>query len=258
MSIERFRQLTWLIVAFSFVLFYLLTIPAYSEGTIGLNYSRAVGDANWGANCDYEKDLGMASIDLEADIQSGDIYTGDAEVGLTFDVGRIGIRLYSAGLLKGYALDEIGYDNRLGADLVVPVFANTSVSVGIFGRTGNPFAPRTALGTLTDAGFTEDTFEGMALDGIELDEGISIKPESSVNAAVKAEFDISRFEVEVKGLLELAGKGDRIHQMITDISTGGNLLGNLNWRLNGNVITQVYGDHVEYEIRNHLGLEYPF
>ena len=266
MSYRNMDPLAWAILIITVIsaIVFALCNNVNAEGNVGFNYSRAIEDANWGAHGDYEKDFGAAAIDLEASLQSGDVYTGDAEAGLTFDTpigfdaGPMGVRIYSSGLLKGYTLGTIGYDNRIGADLVIPVYQNTTVSVGIFGRTGNPFAPRTALGTLTDVGFEEDVFDGLGLEGIELDEGISIKPESSVNAAVKAEFDVSRFEIEVKGLLELAGKGAKAHQINTDISTGGSLIGGLNWRLNADIITQLYGDTVEYEIRNFLGLEYPF
>ena len=250
-----YRNLTFVLVL---MLAVFVAVPAFSEGTIGFNYSQAVDDANYGIRGDYEKDFGLASIDLEGDIHSGDVHAGDLEVGVMFDVGPVGVRLHSSGLLKAYDLDSIGYDSSIGADLVVPIIENTNVSVGIFGRTGNPFAPRTALGTLTDAGFTEDIFEGLGLESVTLSEGISIKPESTLNAAVKAEFDVSRFEIEVKGLFELAGEGEKAHQINTDISTGGSLIEGISWRLSANVVAQFYKEVVAYEIRNYLGVEYPF
>lgn len=235
-----------------------VAFPAFSEGNVGFNYSRAVNDVSWGAHGDFEKGFGVAAVDIEGEIQAGDVYTGNIEAGLTFKWLNVGIRLYSNNDITGYALDTLGRRNDIGADLVIPVGGNVDVSVGIFGRNGNPFAPRTALGTLTDTGFSKETFDGLGLENITLDEGLSIEDGSSVNAAVKAEFDVSRFEIEAKGLFELTGTGEKRHQVMTEISTGGTLGGGLNWRVNANVASQFYAGIVEYETKGYAGVESPF
>ena len=236
----------------------LFTFPIFARaaGTIGFTYTQAVDDASWGIHGDYEKERhGIGKLAGEGQLQSGETYRGDVDIGFTFKLQRIGFRVYSDNKLKGYTLDGLGRTNDIGADIVVPV-KGVDVSVGIFGRNGNPFAPRTALGTLTDAGFSEETFDGLGLGEIQLAEGLSIKDGSTLNAAVKAEFDINRFEIEAKGLFEIAGEAQKVHQGIVNIGTSGHLFGNFGWSVQTEIETQVWDGTLEYEVTSLCAANY--
>ena len=225
----------------------LVALPVFATGNIGFNYSRAIDDQNWGVLGDYEHKADIFDFEVEGQLQSGDVYRGKTDLSVTLNTPLpIDLQLYSNNTLKGYTLDTLGRVNDVGAALVVPI-RSLNVSVGIFGRNGNPFAPRTALSTLTDAGFSEEDFTGLDLENIQLSEGMSIKAGSSLNSSIETEFDISRFEVEVKGLLELVGEGEKVHQLLANIATGGTLLQRFNWQISADLGVQLFGDVVEYE-----------
>ena len=238
---KRMDPLGLLILAITCIaaLTMLFTVGAYSEGNVAVNVSRVIEDTSWGVIGDYEKGI----FEIEGNLQSGDQYTGNVDVAVTlFDYFRVS----SKNTLKGYSLEGLGRVNDLGAAFVLPV-GDIDVAVGVFGRNGNPFAPRNALGTLTDAGFAETDFDGLGLADITLSEGISIKGGSSMLASLEAEVDVGRFEVELQGLLELLGEDEKVQQVHANISTDGDLGNGFTWNVAANVRLQKYGELVEYE-----------
>ena len=64
---------------------------------------------------------------------------------------------------------------------------------------------------------------------------------------VETEFDTGRFEVELKGLFEVAGEGEKVHQLLTNIATDGDLAIGLNWQAAVNIALQKYGADYEWE-----------
>ena len=236
----------------------LVALPVFATGNIGFNYSRAIEDQNWGILGDYEHKADIFHFEVKGQLQSGDVYRGKTDLSVTLNTPLpIDLQLYSNNTLKGYTLDTLGRVNDAGAALVVPI-NSLNVSVGIFGRNGNPFAPRTALSTLTNAGFSEEDFTGLDLENIQLSEGMSIKAGSSLNGSIETEFDIRRFEVEVKGLLELLGEGEKVHQLLANIATGGTLLQKFNWQISADLGAQLFGNVVEYETSWITSIGYEF
>lgn len=223
--------------------FLLISFSAVAN-EIGFTYSQAIDDVNWGVTGDVE----VGVFEIDGTLQSGDLYRGTADISMTFDVGSVGFQLYSDNRVKGYELTALGRTNDIGAGIVLPIDESIDLSVSVFGRNGNPFAPATAETTLLDAGFTEDALEGLGLDAIPSSEkGITIKEGSSVNAAISTAFALNRFNVELKGIVEVAGEGEKVHQFLTDVSTGGTLTEQLSWQLSAEVVSQLYGDLIEYE-----------
>ena len=254
----------------------LFTLPVFAGGEIGLTYNRdAVGDQDIGFIGEYEhrldflpekttedtaeEDVILRFIELEAESQAqiGDLIRGKLDLSVTFGLGAIGIRPYLHNEFQGYNLDTIGRTNDLGLGLVVPIKA-LEVEISLFGRSGNPFAPRTALGILTDAGYVEADVIDAVMGIPDLAEGITIKEGSSLNAAIATEFEVSRFEVEVKGILEVLGEGERAHQIVSNIGTGGQLTESVSWQASVDIATQIWGDLVEYETASIVSLGYRF
>ena len=223
---------------------FLLTSFSAVANEFGFTYSQAIDEVNWGVTGDVE----VGIFDIDGTLQSGDMYRGTADISMTFDLGAIGVELYSDNRVKGYELTALGRTNDIGAGFIVPLDESLDVSVSVFGRNGNPFAPATAESTLLDAGFSEESLEGLGLSEIPSgDKGISIKEGSSVNAAISTVFALSRFNVELKGIVEVAGEGEKVHQFLTDVSTGGTLTDQLSWQFSAEVVSQLYGELIEYE-----------
>lgn len=245
------------------LLILMTTLYAHASGNVGFSYSQAVDDSNWGVNGDYEKDFDVLGIEIEGQLQSGDVYRGNIDASITFNLDAIGVdaidvRLSSDNQLKGYTLDTLGRQNNLHADFVVPV-GNLEFSVGVFGRNGSPFAKPSALNTLLPLGYVEDELVALGLDTLyPTDRGLTLPDGSAAGASVKGEFDISRFEMELKALLQLFGEGVKVHQSTLEITTGGKLTGSLGWRIQSVLATQIYDGLLEYEMAHMLSLEYPF
>lgn len=233
-------------ISIMLIILALFTCATVDANTLGLSYDRAVDETNIGIYGDYEKDLGIADFEVEGQLQGGDIYLGNIDTAFTFNIGSIGLRLENNNLLKGYELSSIGRTNDIGASLVIPI-DSLEVSVGIFGKSGNPFDKIYELENPSDP-------ESAVLK----DAGITIKDGSTLNAAVKTEFDVSRFEVGLRALFELAGEGEKAHQAVIDIGTGGNLVGGIDWTVQAQITTQIYGDLIEHESQIISGLEYNF
>ena len=227
--------------------------------TVGFNYSRAVEDTSWGVHGDYEKALGGVDLEIEGQLQSGDVYKGDFGIAVTLPIGPIGFRVASANDLKGYSLDGLGRVNNLSGSFVFPI-RGVEVLFGAFGRNGNPFANPNLLDTAVSLGFIEDELVAIgAADIYPEDRGLTLPDGSAVGISAEASFDVSRFEVSGKVLGELFGEGEKVHKAILDIETGGALGSTgVRWTLKGNIAGQLYGDRIEFETGAFGGAEYPF
>lgn len=239
------RYLCVLLVALS-----LFCFPVFAN-TIGFSLSQAVDDSNLGVYGDYETDLtDILKFGIEGQFQKGDEITGNADVALTLGNDTLGVRLESINKFRGHALADIGRTNSLGASLVFPI-AGLEISGGIFGQTGNPFQTTYELSDPTDPTSVQ-----------ELDSGILIKEGSTLNLALKTEFDYKRLEVSVRGLFEIAGEGDRYHQLDVGIETGGSLTDTLGWTVQGEVIGQLValpdGALLNYERSILASIQYSF
>ena len=222
---------------------------AFAEGNIGFNYSQIIDDTAWGVIGDYEisHDAGAFDFEVEGQLQSGAIYNGNVDTAITFDVSAVGIRLFSNNKLKGYTLDGLGRTNDVGAALVIPT-GDLEIAVGIFGRNGNPFGKPNAKDDLVPLGYDEDTLLSLGLNTVHpAPKGLTIEGGNSLNASIETEFDTGRFEVELKGLLEIAGEGEKVHQLLTNIATDGDLAIGLNWQAAVNIALQKYGADYEWE-----------
>ena len=256
------EEIRWFLY-FILVAFVLLTLQSFgwAEGNVGFNYSRAVNDASWGVTGDWEHDAGIFDLTVEGDLQAGDLYKGITDVAISFDVAAVAIKFDSRNTFKGYSLGGMGRKNVLGTSLVLPM-GDVEFSFGIFGQNGNPFAPQNALTALTAAGFTEEDFEGLGLENITLSEGISVKDGSALLGGLETAFDFDiagrDFKLAIQTLLEIAGEGERVHQIRSNLGTHGEFLGAFDWQAALTLEAQLYGKVVEYETTWFVGLGYAF
>ena len=239
----KLQTLKWIpVVAFALVAFF--TTPLFAN-TIGFTYSQALDDTAWGVTADYETEV-RENVDfgLEGQLQAGDSYAGNLNLSLTL----WNIRLESNNILTGYELTSLGRDNDLGASYVFGI-GDLEISAGLFGKSGNPFSPVYELKDPTDPTSAELK-----------DAGILIKEGSSLNLALRTEFDLARFEIGLRGLLEVAGEegSEKAHQLRADVQTGGELIGSINWVAQAQIVAQMWGREITYQTTGNLGVNYPF
>lgn len=202
----------------------LLLSPVFAN-TIGFNYSRAVDDAALGIHGDYEVTVGSVDIEAEGQLQSGDnLYVGNVDVSGQFNVKGAGIKLSSLNQLQGPALAEIGRQNTLDLAVVVPI-KDVDLAIGVFGASGNPFAPKYEL---------SDPLDPLS-EVIESEAGITIPEGNRWGISAAAGLDVAMFEIDGRALLD---PSDVTHQFRFGIGTGGDLWGGLGWSAKANIAAQ--------------------
>ena len=200
-----------------------------NANSIGVNFGQSSLDGiDLGFTGDYETRVKNIDLDAEGNLQTGDSLEGNLDLGATFDLPfwGIGVRVENDNKFTGYTWDTLGRDNTLGLGLVVPI-QTVDVSVIVFGKEGNPFLPVYELANPSDPN-----------SAVLKDAGITIKDEATLNAALKASLNLAIFEIDLRGIVELWGKGERVDQLEADIGTGGSLFGGFDWVANVNVVGQ--------------------
>ena len=238
-----FRFLT---ILFATLLFSMFAVFAQAN-SIGFSYSRAVDDVSVGIHGDYEKSLGNIDVELEGQLQSGNIYVGNLDLSATFIKY---VKVSSNNNLKGYELDSLGRENVLSLSAVVPFLENYEVSIGVFGRNGNPFSPAYELSDASNP----------LSEIIEKNAGITMSEGSNWGVSVEAGFDVSMFEVDIQLLLDPENVR---HQGILNIGTGGKLFNNFGWNANLDIISQSIDEEdsesvLEFETSTIIGVNYRF
>lgn len=242
-----------------FLIILLMSLPALPlyANSIGFTFNRVVDDSAWGLRGDYETAINdIVKVKMDGNAQSAAIYRATYNLTATVNL-PIAIDINFNNTFKGYDIDSLGRINDIGAAFVVPV-QNIDVSVGLFGRTGNPFGAPNARQTLIDAGYDEMQIPADLADLNPIPTGLSIEGGTSLNASLKAGFDVNRFKISTKALLELAGEGHRTHQLLTVISTSGRIAGNFNWQASLDLGLQIFDEDLEYETAGILTIGYNF
>ncbi|MDE0398892.1 MAG: hypothetical protein OXL96_13940 [Candidatus Poribacteria bacterium] len=219
-------------------------IASADTGTLGLNYTQAVEDTAWGVHGDYERTVDSVDIEVEGQLQSGDLYFGNVDASAQFNISAIGVRLSSLNQLQGPSLGGLGRQNTLDAALVVPA-GDLEFAVGIFGQNGNPFAPQYEL---------SDASEPLS-EVIETEAGITIPEGNRWGVSVASGLDVSIFEVDLKALLD---PSNVTHQARIGIGTGGDLWEGVGWSAKATLALQSHEQVVEVQSTTIVGVAYQF
>ena len=206
----------------------LLFAYAATANTVGFTYSQIIDDRSLGITGDYTT-LIEDYITFEADgqLQAGGIYNAKINTDFTFDIATVDLKLLIENKLKGYTLDSLGRSQSIGLAFTVPI-ENFNVDVGIGGTNALPFGVPNGFDTLVGAGFAESDIEGKGLSALTPTvKGLPFRNGSALNAFLSTGFGAGIFDVDVKGVIELLGEGDRMHQVNTTFKTGGKVYGAL-------------------------------
>ena len=206
------------------IVFAMIFATSALANTIGVTYSQIIDDRSFGVAGDYTAPIG-ARVTFEADgkLQAGDIYNGNINTNLIIDVATVDLKVLVANKVKGYDLDSLGREQSLGLAFSLPV-ESMNFDVGVGGKNASPFGAPNAFDALVAEGFNESDLTGKGLEGVTPAlKGLPFKNGNSVNAFVTTGFEMGIFDVDVKGVLELLGEGDKQHQAIFNFKTDGNI-----------------------------------
>lgn len=219
----------------------------YTDGSVGFTYSQIIDDRSLGVTGDYKSALtNRVNFEADAQVQAGDIYNAKINTDFTFDISTVDLKLLLENKIKGYTLDTLGREQSLGLAFSVPV-ESLNFDVGIGGKNSSPFGSPNAFDTLVSEGFSETELIGKGLESLTPAlKGLPFKNGNSVNAFIVTGFGAGIFDVDLKGVLELLGEGDKQHQAIFNFKTGGKVYDvNVTTALELSLMS--YQDAVHYE-----------
>ena len=202
------------------ILFALLTDSVHGAGNIGFTYSQVIDDQSGGVTAEYEHDGETIDFEIDGQLQSGDIYRGKAHAEVVFRLGNsIGLKPFVDITAKGYTLDGLGREQNYGLAGTVKV-GDLDFDIGVGGRNSNPWGEPNALDELLPKGYNEDELKALGLDKVHpAPKGIPFKSGNSVIAFASTSLEKGNFEVDLKGVFEVAGEGDKAHQIHADFET---------------------------------------
>ena len=200
----------------------LLFAYAATANTLGFTYSQIIDDRSLGLTGDYQTALAdRVNFEADAQVQAGDIYNAKINTDFTFDISAVDLKLLIENKIKGYSLNSLGREQSLGLAFSLPV-ESLNFDIGIGGKNASPFGAPNAIDTLVSAGFSETELTGKGLEALTPAlKGLPFKNGNSVNAFIVTGFGAGIFDVDLKGVVELLGQGDKQHQVILNFKTGG-------------------------------------
>jgi hypothetical protein len=215
-------------IALSVMLLLFAYATTATANTIGFTYSQIINDRSLGLTGDYQTALAnRVQFEADAQIQAGNIYNAKLNTNFIFDISTVDLKVLIANSVRGHTLQSLGRSQSVGLAFTVPI-ETFNVDVGIGGTNASPFAASNAFDTLVGAGFAESAIEGKGLSALTpASKGIPFRNGSALNAFLSTGFRAGIFDVDVKGVLELLGEGDKMHQVNTTFKTGGKVYGAL-------------------------------
>ena len=243
--IDLTRTLVFTAIVCSLIL--LITLWASADGSIGFSYSQVLDDRSTGITAGYEGQTPLFDYEIDAQLQSGDIHRAKLHAELVFSLGVVGLKPSADTTGKGYELNKMGSDTNYGLALTVPV-GNMTFDVGIGGKSSNPWSAPNAYADLVSQGYDEDTIKGLGLSNIHpTPKGIPFRDGNFLNTFVTTGFKKGRVDIDLKGIIELAGDGERAHQIHSRFETSREIFRNVDLTTGLELAFQFYESEIHYD-----------
>ena len=228
-------------LALLFAALLIFTIPAFSEGTVGITLNTGGGNTDIGLLGSYDTHTPIGELEVDGNLTSGNGIDATADAQLTLPVyGAIGLRPYVSFIGKGTAFDTVGgnFDGGLAGNLKI---GDAEVGIGVFGRASAEFAPTLRDELLAGGinGVTADMLTDPALDAPATDGLPILKPNTPLHFTAYTGFEWKRLDIGLKWLGE-ASLDTPINQFRMDIGTSFDIAGFLDYALQGNIIGQTH------------------
>ena len=182
----------------------------------------------------------------DAQLQSGDIHNFKLNTDFTVDIATVDVKLLIENRVKGYSIDTLGREQSVGLAFTVPV-DDLNFDVGIGGKNSSPFGAPNAYDTLVASGFNESDLAGRGLAKLTPAlKGLPFKDGNALNAFMSSGFERGGIDIDLKAIIELAGDGDKQHQVHLNFKKAGTIGGvalTTGWELG----LMRYQDAIHYE-----------
>ena len=203
----------------------LLLFPAvfsYADTTlsIGGSMNQVVNDVSGGFTGEIEHTHNRLDVDVEGQLQFGDIYRGKLTAAVTFDLGPAGIKLQSKNVGKGYELSTMGRRQvlTLGANAPIP-HTPLEVYIGLGGKSASPWGAPNLLSDALPLGYDEGVLESIGAGDITpAPRGLPPREVTAAVLFVATEFEKDWLEGDIHLQSEITGD-DKGHQAIFHLQT---------------------------------------
>ena len=224
----------------------MFTACAYAD-SVGLSYTQIIDDRSFGLTGDYQSQVtDRLAFEGNLNAQAGDIINARLQTNLIIDVATVDLKVLVENKIKGYSVDALGREQSVGLAFTMLV-DKLNVDVGIGGKNASPFSPPSAIDTLIAAGFAETDVSDRGLETLSpTPRGLPFKNGSALNAFISTGFPLGIFDVDLKGTVELAGEGDRQHQVNMNFKTD-KQIGRVTITTGVEVGLMSYQDAIHYE-----------
>ena len=131
--------------------------------------------------------------------------------------------------------------------------------IGIGGKSAAPWGAPNLLDDAVAKGYDES--ELVAIGAAEITpkpKGLPLGTGNRLMALVETGLEKGAYEVDIKGVFELTGDSDKLHQVLASVQTAKNLLGQIDWTIDVQIGTAFYQDAFHYDHAILMGLAYKF
>ena len=262
-SQNHFRTTKLMLFIATFIIFTLsLSVPLLcfgeTEGSIGVSYNQIIDDKSGGFVGDFKHDLNGLSFEADGKLQFGDIYRGKLRTAVIFDVGPVGAKVQAENTFKGYTINTLGRNQDITVGLTVPV-GNLNFDVGIGGTNSAPWAPPNAHDELEAKGYDVAVLEALDLANVHpKPRGIPFQSGNFLSVFAATGLDVGRIDVDLKGIVQVAGDADKLHQLQSYFQTNYNIYGNFTATVGLEIALSHYQETFHYETALLSNLNYPF
>ena len=216
------KNLTFYIfIAYCVCLLLIKTALSHAEitGNLGFSGNQVVDDISAGLTGEVEYQRpDLYKIEVEGQLNAGDIYRAKLTLTGTFDLGPVGVKLTSANIGKGYELATMGRNQTLTAALNVPI-KSWAIDIGLGGKSASPWDSPNLLNDGIAKGYDEGVLESIGAGNITpAPRGLPPREVTALVIYGETAFEKDWLEGDIRVTSEVTGD-DKGHQAVLHLQT---------------------------------------
>ena len=239
-----------------------VSLSAFSEtssetsGNIGFTLNQVVDDTSGGFTGEIAYTQDLFEIDIDTQLNFGDIYRAKLTADIIFDLGTIGLKVTSNHKGKGYELQTIGRESTLEA---AGNFSrgDWDISFGIGGKNAAPWGAPNLFDDAKSLGYEDGVLESInAIDIYPAPRGLPAREFTALLLLASTNFDRGWVEGDIRLQSEITGK-EKGHQVILHAQTSKDL-GRISWTAAYEYSILYWKQRIHSETALVTGFNYPF